>query len=259
MDSSYIFRFPHSFITMTEKLFQLLLKQDIFVGINNQLDENPSQKLPEKLNEEDLTRARMELFHSFTNYFKEIHGWNHSSEPKITKRTRGGRTIWDGQAPIAPGDLLDCMDKERSWFESLVLEVSSDGTLKIHFMGWGSKWDDIITTNEMATRIAPLNTYTRDWRNELFEGGLIEIKCNDDLVNQKWMWGRISKLNREENWLEVAYSFSNEPVVVKKAWLYGETICPVGMHTKDKSKAAAANISKPEKSVGFLLSVLLFP
>jgi hypothetical protein len=98
-------------------------------------------------------------------------------------------------------------------------------------------------------RIPLCTSYTKDWRSELFEGGLIEIKCNDDLVNQKWMWGKITKLNREENWLEVAYSFSNEPVVLKKGWLYGETICPVGMHTKDKSKAAAALITKPEKTV----------
>ena len=49
--------------------------------------------------------------------------------------------------------------------------------------------------------------------------------------------------------MEVSYSFSNEPSVVKRAWLYGETICPVGMHTKDKSKAAAASLSKPLKKV----------
>jgi hypothetical protein len=49
--------------------------------------------------------------------------------------------------------------------------------------------------------------------------------------------------------VEVSYSFSNEPVVVKRAWLYGETICPVGMHTKDKSKAAASLIVKPLKKV----------
>ena len=130
-------------------------------------------------------------------------------------------------------------------------DILPDGSVKVHFMGWGSKWDDAIPYAELPYRILPLNTKTKDWRKDLFQGGLIEIKCNDDLVNQKWMWGRISALNVEEAWLEVTYSFSNEPTVVKKAWLYGETICPVGMHTKDKSKAAAAQLVKPLKKVNF--------
>lgn len=97
--------------------------------------------------------------------------------------------------------------------------------------------------------MAPLNSRTKDWRADLFEGGLIEVKCNDDTLNQKWMWGRIVALNVEEEWLDVAYQFSLEPTVVKRADLYGEIICPVGMHTKDKSKIAAESITRPEKKV----------
>eukprot|EP00981_Chlorochromonas_danica_P009740 scaffold2801_cov161-Ochromonas_danica.AAC.20 len=168
-------------------------------------------------------------------------------------KKRGGRNIWRGDRPIMVGDLVDCMDKEKSWFESIVLEVLPYGAVKVHFLGWGSKWDDTVPAVDVEARIAPLNSYTKDWRGDLFDGGLIEIKCNDDLINQKWMWGRISRLNREEEWVEISYSFSNEPVVTKRAWLYGETICPVGMHTKDKSKAASAAISRPVKSVDDIL------
>lgn len=170
------------------------------------------------------------------------------SKPK-EKRLRGGRNIWDPTCPFAIGDLVDCMDKEKIWFESIIVDLLPDGSVKVHFMGWGSKWDDVINKVELDVRIAPLNSKTTNWRAELFEGGLIEIKCNDDLVNQKWMWGRIRKLNLDESWVEVIYSFSNEPLVVKRAWLYGETICPVGMHTKDKSKNAAATVVKPGKRV----------
>lgn len=119
------------------------------------------------------------------------------------------------------------------------------------YLGWGSKWDDVITPTEITTRIAPLNTNTINWRAELFEGGLIEIKCNEDTINQKWMWGKILALNTEEEWVDVAYSFSTDASVNKRAALYGETICPVGMHTKDKSKAVAATIVKPAKKVYF--------
>jgi hypothetical protein len=121
--------------------------------------------------------------------------------PTESKRSsRGGRNIWRKEDPIAVGDLVDCMDKEKCWFESMVHEVFPDNCVKIHFLGWGSKWDDIIYPAELGTRIAPLNSQTKNWRSELYEGGLIEIKCNDDLVNQKWMWGKITALNIPEEW-----------------------------------------------------------
>jgi hypothetical protein len=169
--------------------------------------------------------------------------------PSTMRRSRGGRNIWRPTEPLAAGDLVDAQDKEKCWFESIVQEILSDGSVRVHFMGWGSKWDDTLTRAEVATRLAPLNSKTKNWRADLFTGGLIEIKCNDDPVNQKWMWGKITALNVEEAWVEVSYLFSNEPSVVKRAWLWGETICPVGMHTKDKSKAAAATLVKPLKKV----------
>ncbi|KAJ1430624.1 hypothetical protein B484DRAFT_49966, partial [Ochromonadaceae sp. CCMP2298] len=168
---------------------------------------------------------------------------------QYVRRTRGGRNIWRPEEALAAGDLVDAMDKEKCWFESIVQEITADGGVRVHFMGWGSKWDDVIPGPELVPRLAPLNSKTKNWRSDLFQGGLIEIKCNDDLVNQKWMWGRITALDTEEAWVEVSYSFSNEPTVVKRAWLFGETICPVGMHTKDKSKAAAALLVRPLKRV----------
>lgn len=175
---------------------------------------------------------------------------NSNSIISNTTRRRGGRNIWRETETLSVGDLIDAMDREKCWFESIVQEISMvDGSITVHFMGWGSKWDDCIPHAELSVRIAPLNTRTKNWRADLYEGGLIEIKCNDDLVNQKWMWGIITSLNIEESWVEVSYSFSNEPRVVKRAWLFGETICPAGMHTKDKSKATAALLVRPLKKV----------
>ena len=175
--------------------------------------------------------------------------------------------------PLSVGDLVDARDREKSWFESYVTEVrpSAPSTspprgsnrdrerekekydVKVHYMGWGSKWDDWVSEWDLGARIAPLNSRSKNWRADLFEGGLIEIKCNDDMVNQKWMWGKIIALNYSEGWVDVSYTFTNEPTVVKRADLFGETLCMVGMHTKDKSKLAAASIVRPERKVEELL------
>lgn len=167
------------------------------------------------------------------------------------------------------GDLVDARDREKSWFESYVTEVRPSAAassptragsqvkerldVKVHYMGWGSKWDDWVSEWDLGSRIAPLNSRSKNWRADLFEGGLIEIKCNDDMVNQKWMWGKIIALNFTEGWVDVSYTFTNEPTVVKRADLFGETLCMVGMHTKDKSKLAAASIVRPERKVEDLL------
>ena len=152
------------------------------------------------------------------------------------------------------GDLVDAMDKEKCWFESYIVELRPGMNVKVHFMGWGSKWDDVISIHDLPHRVAPLNTMTKDWRSDLFEGGLIEIKCNEDTVYQKWMWGRIIAMSVQEEWVDVSYSFSNEPPVLKRAALYGETICPVGMHTKDRSKAVMATIVRPPKKAEELVA-----
>jgi hypothetical protein len=127
---------------------------------------------------------------------------------------------------------------------------------------------DYVLPNDLSTRIAPLNTHTTNWRADLYEGCLLEVKCNEDLINQKWMWGRVLTLHVPTNtrthtatrrndgedgdddgadeddgaWLEVAYQFANEPTIIKRVDLYGETICPLGMHTKDRSRLNANNI-----------------
>jgi hypothetical protein len=191
------------------------------------------------------------LIEEFIRYFQVCNDAS-SAQNGLQRRDlyRGQRHIWQENEAFQVGDLLDCMDKERSWFESYITDVLPDsGGIVVHFLGWGSKWDDLVTLEEIPIRVAPLNTKTKNWRAELFEGGLIEIKCNEDTVNQKWMWGKVLALNVEEEWVDVAYAFGSDATINKRLHLYGENICPIGMHTKEKSKVAAAAVIKPAKKI----------
>ena len=85
------------------------------------------------------------------------------------KASQGGRHIWQPGQPLVVGDLVDARDREKSWFESYVTEVRTSVSnpnvshadndevigrererekererydIKVHYMGWGSKWDD---------------------------------------------------------------------------------------------------------------------
>ncbi len=205
---------------------------------------------------EEFQKLRIDTLQLAARHFGQMQSQIEGSEDQVSKtpNTRGGSNIWRKGEEMCVGDLVDAMDKEKCWFESIITEVRPGMNVKVHFMGWGSKWDDIISMEELETRIAPLNSMTRDWRGDLFEGGLIEIKCNDDTVHQKWMWGKIIAMSVEEEWVDVSYNFSNEPVIIKRAMLYGETICPVGMHTKDRSKAVLATIVRPPQKAEELVS-----
>ena len=128
-----------------------------------------------------LCNLRNKLFNNAAEYFHIIRSQennniirnprnNNSGLNSLIHRSRGGRNIWHPDESLCVGDLVDCMDKEKSWFESIIQEIMSDGSIKVHFMGWGSKWDDIVSTTEITLRIAPLNTKTKNWRSDLFEG-----------------------------------------------------------------------------------------
>ena len=204
-------------------------KKEVPTGAN---DESAGGQSTETLSVSHAIRRDLQqkLFEKANECFAMMPPYNAVSK-KFDSAMRGGRHIWQAGEPLAPGYLVDAMDREKSWFESYVTEIrpavapvsattpprgntpSRYGgyDVKVHFMGWGSKWDDWVPEKDVGTRIAPLNTRSKNWRADLFEGGLIEIKCNEDMVNQKWMWGKIIALNYEEGWVDVSYTFTNEP------------------------------------------------
>lgn len=44
---------------------------------------------------------------------------------------------------VQVGDFVDAQDAEGKWYESVVREVSTD-TVKVHYIGWASRWDTTI-------------------------------------------------------------------------------------------------------------------
>ncbi|KAL4174401.1 hypothetical protein KRP22_006339 [Phytophthora ramorum] len=70
--------------------------------------------------------------------------------------------------------LIDARDTDNVWYESRVVALSST-LVKLHYRGWTSKWDEWI--ERTSTRIAPLHTKVRNWR-DLKAGNTVMVGRN---------------------------------------------------------------------------------
>ena len=104
------------------------------------------------------------------------------------------------------GDFLDARDHaEEIWYESKVVERNGS-TVKLHFLGWESKFDEKFDIAKEPARLMPLNTKVKFWR---------DFRVNDDIEMRRWTnmadrtggynWQliRIDTLNREEKTMSV--------------------------------------------------------
>jgi len=91
---------------------------------------------------------------------------------------------------IRVGDCVDAMDSARKWYEAVVREVGED-TVKVHFVGWGGKWDTTLPRRRREGSAvpppAPLWTRTSKWRERIAVGDEVEIRESTSVVMRpKW-------------------------------------------------------------------------
>lgn len=80
------------------------------------------------------------------------------------------------------GDFVDARDNTGKWYEAVVQELESD-RIKVHYLGWASKWDSYIPINYSSSspksRLPPpqpLWTRTNNWRENIQIGDIAEIR-----------------------------------------------------------------------------------
>lgn len=71
------------------------------------------------------------------------------------------------------GQRLDARDNDGNWYESMATRVGID-IVKVHFVGWESRWDDTIP--KYTGRLASLYTHTTNWRSATKVGTFVDIK-----------------------------------------------------------------------------------
>jgi hypothetical protein len=50
----------------------------------------------------------------------------------------------DWRRRLCVGDLVDCLDTAGNWYISSVESTNFDRQVRVHFLGWSSKWDEIL-------------------------------------------------------------------------------------------------------------------
>lgn len=53
------------------------------------------------------------------------------------------------------GDYVDAQDTAHKWYEAIVREITPD-TVKVHFFGWGSRWDAELPRRKGSTKVCIL-------------------------------------------------------------------------------------------------------
>jgi hypothetical protein len=96
---------------------------------------------------------------------------------------------------LRPGDLVDAQDRRGTWAESSVVSVEEDKSVVIHFRGWGSRFDEKIPAADVAAKIQPLYSRTKNWRDALCEDDNVEVNVATGDAEPQWVTGVVQELD----------------------------------------------------------------
>ncbi|KAL3781972.1 hypothetical protein ACHAWO_004785 [Cyclotella atomus] len=101
------------------------------------------------------------------------------------------------------GDYVDAQDTAHKWYEAIVREITPD-TVKVHFFGWGSRWDAELPRRKGSTKKVsppmPLWSKTSGWRHRIKAGQEVEVRQTASLAYRpKWYRATIIAVRRESD------------------------------------------------------------
>lgn len=110
------------------------------------------------------------------------------------------------------GDVVDAQDKMGSWLEACVVEVNTNGSVDVHFKGWPKNFDENIAHVDIMTKIQPLYTRTKNWRDCLSEDDEVEINTGT-LAGKTASWEIGTVMERDVAGGRVKVRVASKPAV----------------------------------------------
>ena len=128
------------------------------------------------------------------------------------------------------GDYIDCLDCDNRWFESVIV-YATDTNLMVHFRGWQSSFDVFIP--RLSFRIQPRFTHTKNWREYVTVGDMVEVKSFTP--KRVWMWyiGVVRDISSTGH-VDVTYGFPRE--YMTNVHIESDLIMYLGTHVRTSQK-----------------------
>jgi len=130
---------------------------------------------------------------------------------------------------LVKGTRVDCRDEVGKWLGAEILERGFDGTqeyVKIHFLGWDSKYDCKVSLYHELWRFARYESYAstvgvyHEW-GSIVAGDIVEVYVTTP-VPRRWVKARVDKV--EKNQIRVEYKIHDsklEPRNIYQYWFHG--------------------------------------
>jgi len=112
------------------------------------------------------------------------------------------------------GDVIDVQHQTKmKFFEAVVSkEVTEDGNLHVHFLGFGVTYDQVIKKADIAVRVAPLNSVTVNWRQRLSKAiddstpVKVDINVEESGFAAHWLTGTVEEVDLVNSRVKVTIS-----------------------------------------------------
>lgn len=141
----------------------------------------------------------------------------------------------------AVGMYIDSMDSYKIWYKAKILSIQkleNKESIHLHFSGWGDEWNiKWSSIDVMYNKLAPLHTYTYNWRDHIKEGKKVEFlekqSKNKNKKNKKRLWhvGIITKINRELSTMKIKPIYTNS-IKEFTTSIASDDICDIFTHVK---------------------------
>ncbi|CAM9505947.1 unnamed protein product, partial [Ectocarpus sp. 12 AP-2014] len=151
---------------------------------------------------------------------------------------------------LKAGDLIDARDSDKNWFESRVTEVDVDGDpeqVKVHFLGWSEKWDEVLKRSSEA--LQKLHTFTTPWRQDLQVNSKCEVSsCRNEV--KKWYEATVGEVKHEDGKRLLYIEVSDNDVGSQWMPEDSEEICKAHTHINKALPARTHNRSRSGSGSG---------
>lgn len=128
------------------------------------------------------------------------------------------------------GSKIDAKDKSQLWYEAVIKNINDNDEVFVHYMGWGSKYDEWIP--RMSDRLQISHSETGYWRENLRLDDPVEILClhqEGSETKRRWFRGVVIRIEAPDRLL-IEY---DKRGTSEERWVslsVGEDVCKVGTH-----------------------------